>query len=63
MICAVRSPEARAAIGTAKSFFLNGVTEQGLGGLLFLIAGRVGNSASMIHETRVFIGLHGAVGH
>ena len=53
--------EARAAIGIAKSRFLNRGTEQGRGGLLFLIAGRVGNSASMIHMTHVFTGLHGAM--
>ena len=38
--------EARAAIGAAKITYLDRVAEQGRGGLLFLITGRVGNSAS-----------------
>ena len=30
---------------------------------LFLVAGRVGNFASMVQVTHIFVGLHGAVGH
>ena len=61
-ICAIRclliGPkifEARAAFGTGK------ITEQGRGGHLFLITGRVGNSDSMILVTHIFIRFHGAV--
>ena len=53
--------QARVAIGKRKISFADRVAEQGRGGFLFLITGRVGNSASMIQMTHLFTGLHGAV--
>ena len=68
MICAMRCPlispkilKARVATGKEKSLIW--VAEQGRGGLLFLIAGRVGNFASMIQVTHIFIGFHRVVSH
>ena len=69
-ICAMRCllidpeiSEARAEIGKEKISFWDRVTEQGRGGFLFVVAGKVGNSASMIQMTHFFIRLHGAVSH
>ena len=53
MTCLLIGPkiwEARAAMGRVAGF-------------LFLIAGRVGNSANVIQMTYVFRGLHGTVSH
>ena len=44
-----------------KISFVDRIAEQGRGGFLFLITGRVGNSASMIQMTHIFTGLHSAV--